>query len=82
MKKIILNIFILLFTSNVALLGNSISQTVANESTVYSGSSMQTTKTVEVALDSFSNMGIFLMIMLSSLLGVFFIKDEFSSMLE
>jgi len=41
-----------------------------------------TDTTVEVSLDSFSTVGIVLMIVLTSLLGAYFIKDEFPSSFE
>jgi hypothetical protein len=71
MKKIILKIFILLFTLNISLLGNDISAISSIEVEV-----------IEVSLDSFGTLGIILMIVLSSLIGTFFLKDEFSSMLD
>ena len=73
MKKIVLQIFMLLLILNVTLLGNSSSELVNSEVGV---------ETVEVSLDSFSTLGIFIMIGLSSLLGAFFLKDEFSSKLD
>ena len=72
MKKVISKIFILLVILNVALLGNSVSE----------GVSTQVVETVEVSLDSFGSLSIILMIALSSLLGAYFVKDEFSSMLD
>ena len=72
MKKVILKIFMLLVTLNISLLGNAVSE----------GASSGVVETVEVSLDSFSTFGIILMIGLSSLLGVYFLKDEFSSMVD
>ena len=69
MKNIILGIFILLFTFSTVLWGNSISDVV---------NSSESVKTVEVSLDSFSTFGIILMVGFSSLLGAYFLKDEFS----
>ncbi len=73
MKKVISKIFILLVILSVSLLGNAISEVVSTGVEV---------ETVEVSLDSFTTWGIVLMIALSSLLGAFFLKDEFSSMLD
>jgi len=39
-------------------------------------------ETTEVSLDSFGTLGILLMVVLSSLLGAFFMKDELSNTLE
>ena len=72
MKKVILKIFMLLVTLNISLLGNAVSE----------GASRGVVEIVEVSLDSFSTIGIILMIGLSSLLGVYFLKDEFSSMVD
>jgi len=41
------------------------------------GSSVES---IEISLDSFSSIGTVIMIVLSTLLGAFFMKDEFSSM--
>ena len=66
MKNIIFSIFVLLFTFSTVLWGNSISD------------SAESVKTVEIALDSFSTFGIILMVGFSSLLGAYFLKDEFT----
>ena len=68
MKKVILKISTLLIGLNVTLLGNAVSEVVV--------------ETVEVPLDSFGTWSIVLMVGLSSLLGAYFVKDEFSSMLD
>jgi hypothetical protein len=73
MKKTILKIFILLLTSTVILLGNAVSEVVSSGVVV---------ETMEVSLASFGTFGIVIMIALSSLLGAYFVKDEFSSMLD
>ena len=70
MKKIILKIFIVLVTFNVIVFAST---TVSTEAV---------NKTVEVSLDSFGTFGIVIMLALSSLLGAFFLKDEFSSLVE
>ncbi|CAA6801909.1 MAG: Unknown protein [uncultured Sulfurovum sp.] len=79
MKKILLNIFILLFTLNINLLGNSM---VQNPSNISSDAKLaevtQSIETVEIPLNSFGTLGVIVMIVLSSLLGAFFMKDEFS----
>ena len=41
------------------------------------GSSVES---IEISLDSFGSIGTVIMIVLSTLLGAFFMKDEFSSM--
>ena len=71
MQNIVLKIVILLFILNVSLLGSAVSEVASTGA-----------ETVEVSLDSFTTLGIFVMIGLSSLLGAFFLKDEFSSMLD
>jgi len=43
---------------------------------------LETEETEEVALDSFGSLGIILMVVLSSLLGAFFVRDEFAKGLE
>jgi len=53
MKKILLQMFILLLVLNGTLLGSSL-------------------ESIEISLDSFSSIGIVIMIVLSSLLGAFF----------
>jgi len=63
MKKILFKILILLGLFNAFLFGDTVSCTLS--------------ETIEVSLDSFSAFGILLMIVLTSLLGVFFVKDEF-----
>ena len=71
MQNIVLKIVILLFILNVSLLGSAVSEVASTGA-----------ETVEVSLDSFTTLGIFVMIGLSSLLGAFFLRDEFSSMLD
>lgn len=79
MKKVILNIMILLFTFNVTLLGSTAIESPSSmDSALESSQATQSIKTVEVSLDSFGTIGIVLMIALSSLLGLFFMKDELS----
>ena len=69
MKKVLFKIFVGLVTLNAFLLGDTVSN-------------VTTTQTVEVSLDSFSSLGMVLMIVLTSFLGAYFIKDEFSSTLK
>ncbi|HIP52247.1 MAG TPA: hypothetical protein EYG94_09195 [Campylobacterales bacterium] len=71
MQNIVLKIVILLFILNVSLLGSAVSEVATTGA-----------ETVEVSLESFTTLGIFVMIGLSSLLGAFFLKDEFSSLLD
>jgi len=72
MKKILFKILTLFSAFNGLLLANVHSEEV--------GSNLS--EIIEVSLDSFSALGILLMIVLTSLLGVYFIKDELSSSLE
>jgi len=71
MQNIVLKIVILLFILNVSLLGSAVSEVATTGA-----------ETVEVSLESFTTLGIFVMIGLSSLLGAFFLKYEFSSLLD
>jgi len=72
MTKILFKIFTLFVTFNGLLLAN------INSSEV--GSNLG--EIIEVSLDSFSGFGILLMILLTSLLGLYFLKDEFPSVLD
>jgi len=67
MKKILFKILTLFVTFNGVLLANANSKEV--------GSNIS--EIIEVSLDSFSAIGILLMIVLTSLLGAYFAKDEF-----
>jgi len=66
MKKILFKILTLLVLFNIFLFGDTASCTLS--------------ETIEVSLDSFSAFGILLMILLTSFLGVYFVKDEFCEM--
>lgn len=82
-KKSLVQIFTLLLLFNIALLANNLQSTVGDESYVSESSMIKSTtvelsETVEVPLDTFSSIGILIMIALSSLLGAFFVKDELS----
>jgi len=72
MKKILFKILTLLMTFNGLVHAN------INSSEV--GSSFS--EIIEVSLDSFSAFGIVAMVILTSLLGVYFIKDEFCQSIE
>ena len=72
MRKILFKILTLLMTFNGLLLAN------VNSSEIGSNFS----EIIEVSLDSFSAFGIMAMVILTSLLGVYFIKDEFCQSLE
>jgi len=66
MKKILFKILTLLVLFNIFLFGDTTSCTLSEN--------------IEVSLDSFSAFGILLMILLTSFLGVYFVKDEFCEM--
>jgi len=70
MRKILFKILTLLMTFNGLLLAN------INSSEV--GSSFS--EIIEVSLDSFSAFGIVVMVVLTSFLGAYFVKDEFCKM--
>jgi len=72
MTKILFKIFTLFIAFNGLVLAN------INTSEV--GSNLG--EIIEVSLDSFSGVGILLMIVLTSLLGLYFLKDEFPSVLD
>jgi len=63
MKITLFKIFTLLVLFNAFLFGDTASCTLR--------------ETIEVSLDSFSALGILLMISLTSFLGAYFVKDEF-----
>jgi len=84
MKKIILKLFGFLLFLNVTLLANSLDSQQTNTSSSITASSVHnvevsSSKMTEVSLDSFGNLGMIIMVILSSLLGMFFVKDEFNS---
>ena len=86
-QSLLVKILSLLLLMNLSLLANSASlesstNTYSAKSSTDEESTGVLTETVEVSLDSFTNMGILIMIVLSSLLGAFFVKDEFSTMLK
>jgi len=66
MIKILFKILTLLVLFNALLLADSVSCTFSD--------------VVEVSLDSFSALGIVVMVVLTSLLGVYFMRDEFYEM--
>ena len=86
-KSLIVKIFSLLLLVNMTTWANNIydgtsKEAYINESTTLNSNSIALNETVEVSLDSFSNIGIFILIVLSSILGAFFMRDEFSKTLE
>lgn len=86
-RNLLVRILSLLLVLNITVLGSNAYSEVSDESSIGNSSVQESTtvvfkETVEVSLDSFSSIGILIMIALSSLLGVFFIKDEFLEMLE
>jgi len=72
MTKILFKIFTLFVIFNGLLLAN------VNSSEIGSNFS----EIIEVSLDSFSALGIVIMVFLTSILGLYFLKDEFPSVLE
>ncbi len=87
MKSLLVKIFTLLLLFNMTTLANNIYEGTSHElyiyeSTTLDSSSIALNETVEISLDSFSNIGIFILIVLSSILGAFFMRDEFSKTLE
>ena len=72
MKKIILKMLTLILAFNITLLGNTVSEVVSSPKI----------ETVEVSLDSFGMLSIVLIVGLTSLVGAYFVKDEFSSILD
>ena len=87
MKNVIFKLFGLLLLLNITLFANTFdakqcttAQTITSTKghTVESSASAMT----EVSLDSFGNSGMIIMIVLTSLLGMFFVRDEFSAVLE
>jgi len=63
MTKVLFKIVTLLVLFNGLVLADSVSCTLSD--------------VVEVSLDSFSALGIVVMVVLTSLLGVYFMRDEF-----
>ncbi len=70
-----------LFAENIYQVSNS--DTTSVDSQVVSSSVNKEKEEVEtVALDSFGGTGVVLMILLTSLLGAFFVKDEFGGLID
>jgi hypothetical protein len=86
-QNLLVKILALLLLFNITVLASNFNSEVSVEShivesTMLESSSVVLSETVEVSLDSFNNIGILILIALSSILGAFFVKDEFSEMLE
>jgi len=87
MRKIILRILKILFLLNIVLSANSIEReystnTYVKES-ISSGSGCKISNEMsEVSLDLYCGSSMVVMVVLSSLLGMFFMKDEFSGVLS
>jgi len=63
MTKVLFKILTLLVLFNALVLADNVSCTLS--------------ETIEVSLDSFSALGIVVMVILTSILGVYFMRDEF-----
>jgi hypothetical protein len=79
-KNLLVKILGLLLLFNITVLANNLYSEVSSEgyiteSTMLESNNVALNETVEVSLD-FSNIGILIMVALSSLLGAFFMKDE------
>ena len=70
-----------LFSENIYHVSNSDSTSV-NSQVVNSSVSKDGGEVETVALDSFGGTGVVLMILFTSLLGVFFVRDEFSGIID
>lgn len=91
-KKIVFKILSLLFILHTTLFaGNTydegsmqINSSYISEVKSEQGIAMNvgTQEHVEVALDSFGSMSMTIMLLLTSLLGAFFVRDEFATLLE
>ena len=70
-----------LFSENIYHVSNSEATSVTSQ--IVNSSTTQESEEVErVALDSFGGTSVILMILLTSLLGAFFVRDEFSSIID
>ena len=70
-----------LFSENIYHVSNSDSTSV-NLQVVNSSVNKENEEVEMVALDSFGGTGVVLMIIFTSLLGVFFVRDEFSELMD
>ena len=79
-----LKLFGFLLLLNVTLFANSLDNQQTNTSSSITATSVQNVEAssstmTEISLDSFGNLGMIIMVILSSLLGMFFVKDEFNT---
>ena len=70
-----------LFSENIHSVSKSDSTSVDSKS-VNTSTNKEKEEVEEVALDSFGGGGILLMIFLTSLLGAFFVRDEFNGLMD
>ena len=85
---VILIVSFLLF-SNTVLFANStyseesyIKSAYSSESITNSITSVNSVKNIEVSLNSFGSISVMVMLILTSVVGVFFVRDEFSEVLD
>ena len=72
---------ITLFSENVYHVSSS-DTTLENSKVVKSSDIKEKEEVEEVALDSFGGTGVVLMILFTSLLGLFFVRDEFNGLMD
>lgn len=80
-RNIILKVVTLILLFNTTLFATKVNSEEVNNVQPFNStvSSMrEAPETTEIYLDSFGTLGIILMVALSSLLGAYFVKDEFS----
>jgi len=87
MKNVILKLFGLFLLLSITLFANTLDTQQTTTSQVVTATTVDTTESTvsemtEISLDSFGNSGMIIMVILSSLLGMFFVKDEFATALE
>ena len=70
----------MLFSDNIYHVSKSDVAPVSSQ--VVNSTTKESEKVTTVALDSFGGTGIILMILLTSFLGAFFVRDEFSSIMD
>ena len=70
-----------LFSENIYHVSNG-DTTSVNSKVVNSGVSKEGEEVETVVLDSFGGTGVVLMILFTSLLGLFFVRDEFSGIID
>ncbi len=70
-----------LFSENVYHVSSS-DTTLVNSKVVNSSKNKEKEEVEKVALDSFGGTGVVLMIIFTSLLGAFFVRDEFNGLID